>query len=191
MIVTDRLVLRPFRQDDLPVMRNWFSNPETMRFWGQSQPDFVEPNFESDLQGRFRAFDEVGYFAIEVKDGSFIGRIEFEGLDEIDRSCEVMIMIGEASARGHGYGKEAMVGLLSYLFNQRGMHRVQLTVLAWNEAAIHSYESAGFVTEGRLRSDLSIDGERHDQLVMSVLEGEFRARWSTLIEAPVTPNTGT
>jgi RimJ/RimL family protein N-acetyltransferase len=69
-----------------------------------------------------------------------------------------------------------MRALLGYLFFQRNLHRVWLTVLADNRRAIAAYEKVGFVAEGRLRDDAYFDGRYHDQLVMGILRDEFAAR---------------
>jgi RimJ/RimL family protein N-acetyltransferase len=177
VIVSERLRLRPIRREDLPVMRAWFDDPETMRFWGRPMPLVTEDLFEADLVRRFRRFDEAGYFVIELLEGTPIGRIEYERLDPLARSAEVMILIGAEEGRGRGYGTEAMVALLRYLFHQRNLHRVGLSAIAWNERAIRSYEKVGFVVEGRLRDDLYFDGRYHDQVVMSILRDEYDARW--------------
>jgi RimJ/RimL family protein N-acetyltransferase len=185
MISGERLRLRPIRRSDLPILRAWFDDPETTRFWGQPAPLVAEDLFETDLAGRFRRFDEAGYFMTELNDGTPIGRIEYERLDPIARSAEVMILIGSEEGRGRGFGTEAMVALLGYLFHQRNLYRVSLSVIAWNERAIRSYQKVGFVEEGRLRDDLFFDGRYHDQVVMSILRDEFEARWS----APPAPQS--
>ncbi len=178
--------MRPFRAADLPVMRAWFDDPDVMRFWGQRQSFVPDHAFEVDLLGRFSHFDRDGYFAIVPKvtgaesQGSPdapIGRIEWEGLDPQARSAEVMVLIGRPDYWGGGYGTDAMVSLLRYLFWSRNLHRVSLSVLAWNARAIRSYEKAGFVREGVLRSDVFDGGRYHDQVLMAVLRPEFEARW--------------
>jgi RimJ/RimL family protein N-acetyltransferase len=174
--------LRPIQRDDLPHLRRWAADPDLMRHWANPAALVSWDQFEADPAGRFSKFDSAGYFIIEDQNGTPIGRIEFERLSERERSAEVMILIGEAEARGKGYGADAMVALLRYLFHQRDLHRVSLTVLAWNTAAIRSYEKVGFVTEGTLREDLYFDGGRHDQLVMSILRPEFDARWASTPE---------
>jgi RimJ/RimL family protein N-acetyltransferase len=180
--------LRPFRAADLPVMRSWFDDPSVMRFWGQRQPVVGERAFEADLAGRFSRFDRDGYFAIvpKVAPGGLplvfdepIGRIEWEGLDPQTRSTEVMILVGNPDYWGGGFGTDAMVNLLRYLFWSRNLHRVSLSVLAWNARALRSYEKAGFVREGLLRSDVFDGGRFHDQVVMAILRPEFEARWGT------------
>jgi RimJ/RimL family protein N-acetyltransferase len=155
------------------------NDSEVMRFWASPEQLVSERNFEADLNGRFAHFDSAGYLIIEDPQGKAIGRIDFERLSTLERSAEVMILIGEKDARGKGYGTDAMTALLGYLFRQRDLHRVWLTVLSDNAAAIKSYERAGFVKEGTLRGDLYFDGKSHDQFIMSILREEFDKKWSS------------
>jgi len=171
------VTLRPFRADDLPRMREWMRDPETSRTWARA-PIVPDSRFEDDLAGKFKRFDTSGYFAIDDSQGHFVGRIEFENLQLVDRTAEVMIMLGEPSARGKGIGTDAMVTLLRYLFDGRQLERVWLTVITWNEAAIASYKKVGFIVEGRLREDCWIEGALHDQLVLGILRAEFNAKWN-------------
>ena len=177
MILGQRVRLRPIRRDDLPFLRAWFADPETMRFWGQPVPLVTDEYFERELTERFARFDHAGYFMIETNEGRPIGRIEYEQLDMRSRSAEVMILIGAPEARGHGYGSDAMISLLRYLYHERNLHRVALSVIAWNARAIRSYEKVGFVVEGMLRDDLFFEGRFHDQVVLPILRREFDARW--------------
>ena len=171
------MTLRPFRDDDLPRMREWMRNPDTARTWARA-PVVPDHLFEDDLAGKFSRFDESGYFAIDDASGHLIGRIEYEQLHPVDRCAEVMVMLGEPTTRGKGLGTDAMVTLLRHLFEDRQLHRAWLTVIASNEPAIASYKKAGFVVEGRLKDDVWIAGETHDQLVMGILRYEFQAKWA-------------
>ena len=121
MIEGDRVKLRPIRQDDLSLLRQWASDPTLMRFWANPNPIVSDRHFEDDLEGRFAKFDTSGYFIVEDQDGAPIGRIEFERLSDHERSAEVMILIGDENVRGQGYGADAMVTLLRFIvFHQAG-----------------------------------------------------------------------
>ena len=48
-------------------------------------------------------------------------------------------------------------------------------MLAFNEHAIAAYLKCGFVVEGRERESCLMDGRWHDDLIMGVLEHEYRA----------------
>jgi RimJ/RimL family protein N-acetyltransferase len=84
--------------------------------------------------------------------------------------------IGEPQYRGKGYGTEATQLLLKYAFHEINLHRVQLTVFAYNLSAIAVYEKLGFVKEGVMRERLHRDGQRHDVLLYSLLRHEWEAR---------------
>jgi RimJ/RimL family protein N-acetyltransferase len=51
----------------------------------------------------------------------------------------------------------------------RGLHRLELTVMARNARAIRLYERMGFTIEGRRAECLVVDGQFIDQLTMAVL----------------------
>jgi RimJ/RimL family protein N-acetyltransferase len=169
--------LRPFQADDLPAMRRWFGDPDTMRFW--ARPAIVSPAaFADDIAGRFARFDDSGYFAILDASGDLVGRIEYEGFLPVDRVAELMILIGEPAARGRGIGADAMLTLLRHLFLDRDAHRAWLTVIATNAPAIALYRKLGFQDEGVARRQVRVDGVLADQLVMGMLQREFLARWA-------------
>lgn len=55
------------------------------------------------------------------------------------------------------------------------LHRTDLRVLAFNTAAIRSYEKCGFLREGMEREGAFIGGKWESDVMMSVLEHEWRA----------------
>jgi RimJ/RimL family protein N-acetyltransferase len=55
------------------------------------------------------------------------------------------------------------------------LHRVGLTVFAYNERARALYEKMGFVHEGTQRERLHRDGERYDMLDYGILRREWEA----------------
>ena len=81
----------------------------------------------------------------------------------------VHIVIGvRAAASGQGVGS----GLLSELESwarARGLHRLELTVMAHNRRASGLYERMGFAVEGRRRECLLVDGTLVDELYMAKL----------------------
>lgn len=173
MLYGERVTLRPIRADDLPAMRAWFRDREIARTWAR-HPVIPDNKFEADLTGRFASFDTDGHFAVENELGELIGRIDFDDLNRIDRTAELSIMLGAEAGRGRGYGADACHVLLRFLFDDRQIERVWLSVLDWNEAAVRLYEKLGFVHEGRLKESVWIEGAWHDLLMMGLMKSEYR-----------------
>jgi len=177
MLRGERVILRPFRAADLPIMREWFRDPETARTWART-PLVPDDAFEADLAGRFQEFAHRGYFAIDDDHGRLIGRVDYEHLDPVDRTVELGILLGDPSSRGHGLGSDALRTVIRHLFNDRQVERIWLTVIAWNLPAIRTYEKLGFAHEGIRRGEVWSDGAWHDHLVMGLLRHEFEDRFT-------------
>jgi RimJ/RimL family protein N-acetyltransferase len=179
MIHGARVTLRPFRLDDLPYLRRWFDDGEVMRCWGERQPLLPAESFAADLApgGRFTHIEQTGYFWVADETSRALGYLQYEGGALRDRRAQIGILIGERDAWDQGYGTEAVVVLLNWLFSHRGFHRVWLTVQANNPRAARVYEKIGFVREGTLREHNFYDGRWQDEHVYGILAAEFDARF--------------
>ena len=63
--------------------------------------------------------------------------------------------------------------MIDHAFGGLGLHRVGLTVFSFNERAIRSYRSVGFVVEGRAREAIWREGRWWDEISMSILDGRL------------------
>lgn len=185
MLIGQWVTLRPVRASDLPIMRRWFDDADTMAYWATPRPLVTEHEFDAALTGRFASFCHAGYFMIVLPDDVPVGRIDYEDLDDRNGSASLGIIIGDPDARGRGYGPDAIVTLLRHLFWDRNLHRVDLTVLAWNERAIRAYRRIGFVDEGVHRDHRFVDGAYVDELHMSLLRREFDDRYGAVRDSTV------
>ena len=74
--------------------------------------------------------------------------------------------------RGRGLGAAAVRALADELIRGRGFHRVQLETYGFNEAALRTFESAGFKQEGVRRRAYWRHGEWHDGILFGRLEDD-------------------
>ena len=81
------------------------------------------------------------------------------------------ILIGEADARGKGYGTEATRLMLDYAFTALGLHSVMLTTDSYNLAGQAAYRKAGFKEFGR-RRECSLAQRQLPRLRLHGLPGE-------------------
>ena len=66
--------------------------------------------------------------------------------------------------------------MMGHAFGGLGLHRIALSVFAFNERAIRAYQSVGFVIEGRAREAIWRDGRWWDEISMSLLDSDWAAR---------------
>ncbi len=173
MIEGKRVRIRALKKTDIDEIMKWINDPEVkqnllMRYpISRNQEEKWIENAMDETDPRNKAF------AIETKDGVYLGGIGLHRIDWEDRNAEVGIVIGKKEYWNKGYGTDAMVAILNFAFNQMNLHRVYLRVFEFNRRAIRSYQRCGFKKEGVLRDDRFSNGKYHDTIIMGILKEEF------------------
>ena len=174
MITGKKVRLRAIERADLPKICQWLNDEEVMYYWGHpgntTSLAEVERWFDDELERRPQ--DRKDYI-IETLDGVAIGRINYMRLNVKSRNAELGIQIGEKDYWDKGYGTDAVMTLLNYLFNELQLHKVYLSTQSYNTRAQRCYEKCGFVREGAHRESAFVKGEYHDSLIMGILRREF------------------
>lgn len=167
------LVLRAPQDRDKQDRLAYGRNAEFLRMVGGDARN-LKP-LTSEQVGRWyeRLVAEPFEWVIEVE-GRCIGTARLHHVDEQNRRARYAIGIFDPSAWGKGLGTEATRLVLRYAFENLGLHRVDLRVLAYTHRAIACYEKCGFVQEGVEREGALIAGEWQSDVIMSILEHEFR-----------------
>ncbi|MBA2692137.1 MAG: GNAT family N-acetyltransferase [Rubrobacter sp.] len=171
----DRVELRRHERQNFPLYEKWYADPEIWRLtsWRSSpmKPSETRKLFEDrELSG---ADDS---FAIHVKgERDPIGVIGLMNISDANTSADLSIIVGHPDDRQRGYGAEAIEVMLRHGFHELGLNRVGLSVFAFNEDAMSTYEKLGFEEEGRLRRAIKRDGSFHDAILMSVLKSEWES----------------
>ncbi len=174
--VEGRLVeLRHHTQSNLPTVLRWYADPEIARLTRYSTRPMATEEVERFFQSRLLSTESVAYGIHLRPSGRLVGLTTFSALDADNGSVMFHITIGERDVWGQGYGTEAARLMLWLAFERIGLHRVGLTVFAFNERAIRSYEKAGFRVEGRLREAIARDDRHWDEIQMGILRDEWLA----------------
>ncbi|WP_340539019.1 GNAT family N-acetyltransferase [Nocardioides sp. GXZ039] len=167
---TDRLRLRPVREDDADALYEMHSDAHVLRFWDSS------PWIERERATRFiaasRSIAEDGSGARVVlertDDGAFLGWCGLTSWNPEFRSASLGYCLHER-AWGHGYATEAARALLDWGFSTLPLNRVQAEADTRNDASRRVLEKCGFTLEGTLREDCIVDGVVSDSWVFGLL----------------------
>lgn len=164
--------LRAFESGDIDANHALMNDYSTLRGMMSGIP--FPTSFEDERQwlGQQSCYTRGEYqFAIENFEGDLVGRCGIIKLDWKNRVGELAIMVG-APYRGQGFGREAMQLLCDFCDREMNLHRLKVTVFAFNEPALRTYESCGFVREGVLRQEIFRDGAYRDVVIMGRLTNE-------------------
>lgn len=195
-LVTDRLVLRHARPGGaLQTVAFFARNREHFQRWDPpAPPDFYTADFWQ--RGLARAVEDFhadravrfDLFLTGRSDGPLIGRV---GFSQIARGAFQSCMLGyqiDAAHEGLGLMSEALAASIDYMFQQRGLHRVQANHLEENERSARVLARVGFEREGLARDYLFINGRWRDHVLNARLNQHFDTR--RLSEREAGPQAG-
>jgi RimJ/RimL family protein N-acetyltransferase len=169
-----RIFFRPIEPEDEPVLRRWINDPRIWSTLGQRTP--ANSVREMEWINNYGKSTTDYVFGVALKDGNrLVGSIGLHDINPINHKAILGIMIGEVECQNQGYGTEAVRLALRYAFEELNLNRVALHVFDHNPRAIHVYEKAGFVFEGRQRQAFFRHGKFRDVLCYAVL----REEWAT------------
>jgi RimJ/RimL family protein N-acetyltransferase len=147
---TERLVIRPYRDDDATPLHEVFGSPEVMK-WTPSAPskDVAET---AQRLARTMAFTArqpagMGLWALELKTSSeFLGQV---GLFPVEGKGPEVEVAYELAPRvwGHGYATEAARALVDYGFGELRLQRIVALILPDNARSRNVASKCGLILE--------------------------------------------
>lgn len=161
--------LRAFEASDLDAEHAFVNDYETLRDMMGGIPLPSSMSDEQQWISQQTSYTRGEYqFAVEDHEGYLVGRCGVTRLDWKNRVGELAIMIG-APYRGRGYGREAMELLCDFCFQEMNLHKLKVSVLKTNDAAIRCYERCGFICEGVLKEEVFRRGAYQDVVLLARL----------------------
>ncbi len=179
---TPRLILRPFRDQDILPFSSYRSDPEVAKYQGWDIPFTIEQaaNFVREMNAKTPS--EAGQWyqiAIELKSsGQMIGDCAFHRLADDPAQAEIGFTLAR-EFHGQGYGTEAISRLLDYLFVDLNLHRVRANCDPQNIASIKLLQKVGMRHEGCFVESLWLKGK----WVSEDWYGMLRREWMNFVES--------
>lgn len=162
------IYLRPMTYEDTELIVSWRNSQEVRKNFIY-QALFTKESHENWIRTMVDTGKVVQMMICEKDTDRPVGSVYIRDIDHQHHKAEYGIFIGEAFARGKGYGTAAARLMIAYSFEKLGLHRLFLRVYGDNQQAIRSYEKAGFEREAYLREDVYIDGKYRDIVLMGIL----------------------
>jgi len=179
-IVGERLYLSPVDSEDVEIYAEWMNDLETTINL-TTAPKVISLDKEREVLAEMTK-GGCNFAIVRDEDDALLGNCGLLGVDQLQRTAELGIFIGEKEERGKGYGTEALRLLLDYAFNLLNLHSIYLRVRSFNEPAVRSYEKVGFKIIGRRRECVLICGEYYDEIYMDILDHEFEGKIPSLLK---------
>lgn len=169
---THREFLRPLAKDD----RIWEFTKTLM------VTDTYDTQFDDYFSGALATVSQGQAFVIHrSEDYRIIGMTRIHSYNAQDRWAEIGHTWYLPEVWGQVYNKECKLLLLQFLFEQKGLCRVQFRVAHQNIRSQKAVAKIGGTKEGVLRKHgFRNDGERKDTVVFSIIDDEWPEKKAAL-----------
>jgi RimJ/RimL family protein N-acetyltransferase len=153
-ISTERLVLRPFEEADIPAHTEMM-NDEQITAWTSAPHPYTSADAEEWVRGIAPAERTDGHGIVlavtEFLTQRLVGIVHLQNTDWRIRSTEVGYVIAPW-ARGEGYAGESVFAVARWLFRDQKFERLELRTAADNTASHQVAQKIGCISEGVLRN---------------------------------------
>ncbi len=177
-IKTDRLILRRFNENDINSFYVYRSNPEVAKF--QSWQDYQYEEAQSFVEGQMNHHPNIQgswfQFAVALAEtNELIGDCALHTPAIEPRIVEIGFTLSP-NFQGNGFATEAVHGLLNFIFQTLGKHKVTAFSDVRNKKSIAVLERVGMRREAHLLQNYYTKGKWVDEYQYSILKSEWERK---------------
>jgi len=174
MLKNNIVQMRDISHSDLELKVKWVNDPEVNRHLHYDIPISLEntEKWYNKIKTDNSRYD--GFF--ETIDGEKIGFGGILNINNLDKTGELYITIGNKKFWNKGYGKSCVDLILKKGFKDLKLKKIYALTEIDNISACKLYESANFKKEGILRKQIfnNSKNENVDQIFYGILIGEYK-----------------
>lgn len=168
-----KTLLRAIEPADLPLLLQWANDPGIQSGLG----GWHFPSSAEDQRKWYASFSlgsKDQRFAIETEEHGLIGTANLVDLDWKNRNAFHGLLLGNKDIRGRGYGVDVVLAIMRYAFDELGLHRLDGSMIAYNEASLKLYiGKCGWKEEGRQRDWYFRGGRCWDRILVGITRQDY------------------
>jgi len=178
-IDSERLYMRPFKDQDAVPMLEYHSDPDVVRYipWDVRTLEEVQKSNKENAHAYFlnHEGDYLTLALIRKEDDQLIGQMNAMFRSELHKTAEFGYVINPKFG-GQGYVTEAATALISALFDSGLFHRVFANMDCRNHPSEAVAKRVGLRKEAHHIQDYWFKGEWTDSYIYATLKDEWQSR---------------
>ena len=182
---TDRLWLKILKPNYCRQVLDYYKrNHDFLQEWEPQRPkDFYTLAYQKrQLSYEYRMFKErklIRFWILKKEDNKLIGNICLSNIIMGNfRSCYMGYKL-DCDEINKGYMTEAIKKVVEIMFNEYGLHRIEVNVMPRNIRSLKVMKKLNFEEEGYSRRYLEINGKWEDHVHFAIYEDSFNQFFNT------------
>jgi len=171
-IICKDIVLRKYRESDIPALYDFYSDPETLRYLDWPKDEYTLQDAHEAIYNHF--WSSPGKWAISLTpESDTIGSIDL-GLDRThDRASFGYVL--SRSHWGKGYMPQALGAIMKLAFEEIRVNKMESMCYVGNEKSGRVMEKCGMVHEGTKKEHRLIRGQYMDTMMYGITSKMYYA----------------
>jgi len=174
-IVTERLILRPYHQEDVAELQRLISERDVVSTMTDVPYPYEDGMAEEWIGGRQESFEKgktVDFAITHREEGYLIGGASLMNINQQSQRAEIAYWLGKPYWR-KGYGTEAARAIVKYGFETLGLHRINGRHFGRNPTSGRVLQKIGMKHEGCQRQAYKKWGKFEDFELYGILRSEY------------------
>ncbi len=181
-----RICLAPInREKDAEIESKWMQDAAYQRMLS-TEP--ARPLSPAQIKKKYEAIEKAMeedkdqyYFTIRMReDDRLVGFARLFRISWTHGYASIQLGIGDAKDRRKGYGREALVLILQYAFEELNLYRVATIIPEYNQPALELFQEHGFSEEVRRRQAVDRETRRWDLIHFGLLKEDWKSKADNL-----------
>lgn len=173
----ERVVFRPYCEDDLDLIFEWFNNPVVTYYMFTGQRPQTKAALREFLEKDIQSEKNVLFMVVDKESKQTIGVVGLYDIHPTAHKAEMRIIIGNKDFWGKGYGTEVTELITYYGFDRLNLNKIYLGFTEENKRAAGAYEKAGYTREGVLKEDIYRNSQYYDSVRMAILRKDYYEKY--------------
>lgn len=177
------MLLRKLEKKDITGMLEWMHDSNVNKYFRFDAAKMDRKKAEQFVEKAVNQFAEKTsfHYAIVNDEDVYLGTISLKNINYEAGNAEYAISLRKCCQR-KGIGSAATIEILRIAFEDLGLERVYLNVIAENEPAIQFYEKTGFIYEGEFRRHLLVRNKLSSLKWYAILKEDYVMRIRRTLE---------
>lgn len=172
-LIGKKVVIRAVEEKDLELLKTMINDPNIEKLvGGKSFPvsTYMQKKWFENIQNDSKNI----YLVIDIKHGETIGMVSITDIDWKNRVGYIGIKIGNEINRGKGFGRDAIMTIMRYIFEELNFQRLETCILEYNKGSQKLFlQKCGWMKEGIRRQCFYNSGKYHNVFILGILQDEY------------------
>lgn len=152
--------LRKLNYKDIDGILSWMHDDSINCFFANNFKDFTRDDVQKFIDSCATDTQNLHYACVDDSD-KYLGTVSLKNIDHKNKNAEYAVSFCKF-AQGTGAAKFATEEIVNIAFNDLGLEKVYINVLAENLRANNFYKKMGFTFEGTFKRHIFVNGELKD-----------------------------